>query len=444
MLKCSMKRKSSGLIIAAPASGSGKTIITLGLIAALKKNGFIIAPAKVGPDYIDPSYLAAAADTPCLNLDPWAMRPETIAGNCFSLTQAAPLIICEGVMGLFDGTRDGKNSTADLSASTGWPVILVVDVKGQAASAAAIVTGFTSYRNDLKFCGVIFNRVGGEKHRQSISHAMKKTLPDMPILGYVPRSVELQVVERHLGLVQASENKEISELLSTASKLIENNIDIKRVANLAQNTKIRLQKQKGNLAPLGQHIAVAKDVAFSFSYENILHGWRQQNAEVSYFSPLADEKPSSNADAIYLPGGYPELYAEQLANNKIFLAGLKNAAKRSFIYGECGGFMVLGKTIIDKSGKNHLMTGLLPLESSFSSPKLHLGYREVTSCFNTPLGPLGQRFRGHEFHYSCSRNLAPHSKSLFSCMDANRCSLGPSGLFAEGVAGSFVHLVDEA
>tara|TARA_Y100001933_G_scaffold261532_1_gene316447 strand:- start:1474 stop:2808 length:1335 start_codon:yes stop_codon:yes gene_type:complete len=444
MLKYTMKKKSSGLIIAAPASGNGKTIITLGLIGALKKNGYVVAPAKVGPDYIDPSYLAAAADMPCFNLDPWAMRLETIAGHCFSLSKAAPLIICEGVMGLFDGTFDGKNSTADLSATTGWPVILVVDVKGQAASAAAVVRGFASHRDDFDLCGVIFNRVGGKKHRQCISIAMKETIPNMPILGFVPKTVGMQLAERHLGLIHASEHSQILEFLSVASELIANNIDLRSLANLAQETSIEMHEQKPALAPLGQHIAVARDAAFSFLYDSLLHDWRDQNAELSFFSPLANESPSSHADAIYLPGGYPELYAEQLADNRDFHAGLLTAATKAFVYGECGGFMVLGKTIIDRFGKGHQMSGLLPLESSFADPKLNLGYREVKSCSDTPLGPMGKRFRGHEFHYSTAKTLVPASGKLFACTDAAQKTKESCGLISNNVAGSFIHLVDEA
>ncbi len=444
MLKYTMKKKSSGLIIAAPASGTGKTIITLGLIGALKNNGYVVAPAKVGPDYIDPSYLAAAADMPCLNLDPWAMRLDTIAGHCFNLSKAAPLIICEGVMGLFDGTTDGKNSTADLSATTGWPVILVVDVKGQAASAAAVVRGFANHRSDFNLCGVIFNRIGGKKHRQSISIAMKETLPNMPILGFVPKTVGMQLAERHLGLIHASEQGQILEFLSAASELIANNIDLRCLANLAQETSIKMHEQKPALAPLGQNIAIARDAAFSFVYDSLLNDWHNQNAELSFFSPLANERPSKYADAVYLPGGYPELYAEQLADNRDFHAGLLSASTKAFVYGECGGFMVLGKTIIDGCGNGHQMSGLLPLESSFAYPKLHLGYREVKSCSDTPLGSAGKRFRGHEFHYSTAKILDPASGKLFCCTDSTQKNEGSSGLISNNVAGSFIHLVDEA
>lgn len=444
MLKHTMKKKSSGLIIAAPASGNGKTIITLGLIRALKNNGHVVAPAKVGPDYIDPSYLAAAADMPCLNLDLWAMRLETIAGHCFSLSKAAPLIICEGVMGLFDGTCNGKNSTADLSATTGWPVILVVDVKGQAASAAAVIRGFANHRDDFNLCGVIFNRVGGTKHRQSISNAMKETLPSIPILGFVPKTVSMQLAERHLGLMHASETGQMLEFLSAASELIANSVDLETLTNLAQETRIEMREKKSALAPLGQHIAVARDAAFAFLYDALLQDWRNQNAELSFFSPLANERPSSHADAIYLPGGYPELYAEQLASNRDFHAGLQSAASKAFVYGECGGFMVLGKSIIDRCGKGHHMSGLLPLESSFADPKLHLGYREVKSCSDTPLGSVGKRFRGHEFHYSTAITLDPDIGKLFACTDSAQKTLGSSGLISNNVAGSFIHLVDEA
>lgn len=440
-----MNISTDGLIIAAPASGSGKTVVTLGLVAALKRAGYEIAAAKAGPDYIDPGYLSAAAGTPCLNLDPWAMRPETLAELCATLGETAPLTICEGVMGLFDGARDGNGSTADLAALTGWPVILVADVSGQAGSTAALVRGFATHRGDIDIAGVIFNRVGGDGHRHSISRAMQGALPEMPILGFVPRSPDLALPERHLGLVQAGEQQAISEMLDRAARLISKHVDLAALAGSARPNRMQAAAATAPpLPPLGHHIAIARDDAFSFTYDAVLDGWRRQNAELSFFSPLADEAPSERADAVYLPGGYPELHAGRLARNRNYQAGLKAAAAHAFVYGECGGFMVLGEGLIDKEGERHPMAGLLPLETSFAAPKLHLGYRRVEARSATPIGPVGAQFRGHEFHYSTARLPDDKTVPLFACEDSSGNELGTSGLVAGRVAGSFIHLIDRA
>ncbi|HAA90870.1 MAG: cobyrinic acid a,c-diamide synthase [Rhodospirillaceae bacterium] len=435
---------SSGLIIAAPASGSGKTVITLGLIVALKRAGFDVAAAKVGPDYIDPGFLSAAAGARCLNLDPWAMRPQTLSGICARLGETAPLILCEGVMGLFDGATGGSGSTADLASLTGWPVILVVDVRGQAASAAALARGFITFRNDIKFAGVLFNRTGGEGHCRAIRHAMEESLPEVPILGFLPRTADLALPERHLGLVQAREHDEIGTLLDRAGNLIEDNVDLAVVEKSARPTHSRQPSTSTPLPPLGQHIAIARDEAFSFAYDSVLDGWRRQDAELSFFSPLADEAPDDHADAVYLPGGYPELHADRLAENRHFRTGLEAAANRAFIYGECGGFMALGTGLIDRHGARHSMAGLLPLETSFAKPKLHLGYRRAAAKSQTPLGPVGTRFTGHEFHYSTAQHPSGNAKALFACEDSSGIDVGTAGLVAGRVAGSFLHLIDQA
>ncbi|MCH7833463.1 MAG: cobyrinate a,c-diamide synthase, partial [Proteobacteria bacterium] len=198
-----------GLVIAAPASGSGKTVLTLGLLRHLASLGLNVASAKAGPDYIDPAFHAAATGSPCLNLDPWAMRPDTLAQAARRLARDADVVICEGVMGLFDGAFVGKGendgSTADLARLTGWPVILVIDARAQAASAAAVLKGFQGFRPGVDIAGVVFNRVGGERHGAILRRASADAVPDVPVLGCLPRQDGLALPERHLGLVQAGE-----------------------------------------------------------------------------------------------------------------------------------------------------------------------------------------------------------------------------------------------
>jgi cobyrinic acid a,c-diamide synthase len=433
-----------GLIIAAPRSGSGKTIVTLGLLRALRDAGMPIAAAKAGPDYIDPTYLAAAAGAPCRNLDAWAMRPAAIATQIDALARDAELIICEGVMGLFDGAgKAGAGSTADLAALTGWPVILVVDAEGQGASIAALVEGFVRHRRDVALAGVIFNRVASARHAAILRDALARALPELACFGMLPRHAELALPSRHLGLVPAGERPALDRFLARAAALIGEHIDRDALVPTAQPS--RLPAAAGAvIRPLGQRIAIARDDAFLFTYAAMLDGWRSVDAALSFFSPLADEAPPADADAVYLPGGYPELFAARLAGNRHFRNGLRDAAARHVtIYGECGGYMVLGQTLTDAAGQPHEMAGLLPVATSFAARKLHLGYRQVSLAADTPLGRKGGAFRGHEFHYA-SILREGDGEPLFIARDADGESLGAVGRIAGSVMGSFIHLIDRA
>ena len=368
------------------------------------------------------------------------MRDETLAALAHRAGQDAELVIGEGVMGLFDGAADGSASTAALSAETGWPVILVVDAHGMAASAAALVHGYATYRPETRVAGVIFNRVGSRAHGALLAEACAPL--GIAILGALPRADDLVLPDRHLGLVQAVEHPDLEAYLDRAAAHLADHLDLDRLAELAAPLTLSPAPAPLCLPPLGQRIAVAEDEAFAFTYPFVLDGWRAAGAEISVFSPLADQAPGPDADAIYLPGGYPELHAGRLAGNMRFLEGLRAAAARqAVIYGECGGYMVLGKTLVDATGNGHAMVGLLPVETSFADPRLNLGYREAQLLEETPLGPVGSRFRGHEFHYA--RVIGPEpAHSLFTCVDARRKPRGRSGVRAGSVIGSFMHLIE--
>lgn len=434
-----------GLILAAPASGSGKTVVTMGLLRALRRRGLRIAAAKSGPDYIDPGFHSVASGRPCLNLDAWAMRPATIAATVAQLSEDADLVLCEGAMGLFDGIdADGAGSCADLARLIGWPVVLVVDCSGQAASVAALVAGFVHHRRDVPVVGVIFNRVGGAKHAEMLDEAVAAALPDVARLGAVPRHASLSLPERHLGLVQAREQSALDALIDTAATQIDMAIDLEALIALAQPSRLAAPRPSPSpLPPLGQRIAVARDDAFAFAYPAVLAGWRDAGAEITTFAPLADEPPEAGTDAVFLPGGYPELHAGRLAANACFLGGLRAAAARgAVVYGECGGYMTLGRTLIDGDGQAHAMAGLLPLTTSFASRKLALGYRSARLATPSPLGPAGTAYRGHEFHYATL--IDEGDTPLFEADDAHHRRLGASGCRSGAVMGSFIHLVDAA
>jgi cobyrinic acid a,c-diamide synthase len=436
---------SGGLILAAPASHSGKTTLTLALLRHFRRRGMAIVSAKSGPDYIDAAFHGAASGTPCLNLDAWAMRRETIAALVASLEREAELVLCEGAMGLFDGAGSaGRGSTGDLAALTGWPVVLVVDVAGQAGSAAALLRGFMSHRPDVPVKGVIFNRVGGPRHAAMLENSVRTALPDLPILGHVPRLAELALPERHLGLVQASEHPDLDGFLDRAAELVSAALDLDRLLALARKSSLAALPPAQPLPPLGRRIAVARDVAFAFAYPAMLAGWRSAGAELVTFSPLADEAPDKAADAVFLPGGYPELHAGKIAASSRFLAGLRDAAGRgAALYGECGGYMVLGQGLVDASGARHAMAGLLPLETSFAERRRELGYRHARLAAAGPLGAADAAFRGHEFHYATIVDEGA-AAPLFAAADADGAALGAAGRIRGRVMGSFMHLVDRA
>ena len=426
----------NGLVIAAPRSGSGKTVVTLGILAALRQRGVVVAPAKTGPDYIDPAFLGRAALRDAVNLDPWSMSPHRLKALAAMQATGADLLVVEGVMGLFDGAADGFGSTADLAELLELPVIFVIDADRQSQSVAPLVAGFANWRVGVRVAGVILNRVATTKHERMLIDALSAT--GIPSLGAIPRTAELVIPERHLGLVLPGEVNAFQSFLAKAAQTIGDYVDLDRLQALA--APLAPADDAPVLPPLGQHIAIARDDAFAFIYPHLLDGWRSCGAEISFFSPLADEAPTATADAIFLPGGYPELHGPQLAAAANFKAGLMAARDRNaLIYGECGGFMVLGETLIDKAGQGHAMAGLLPVTTRIDRPKRVLGYRRLVQVGDLP---WPARLNGHEFHYSSAKQsrLTP----LFAATDARGDAMPPMGAVIGRVMGSYAHVIDAA
>jgi cobyrinic acid a,c-diamide synthase len=426
-----------GLVIAAPRSGSGKTVITLGLLAALRRRGLVVAPAKTGPDYIDPAFLTRAALRDAVNLDPWSMSPARLKSLAAVQSTGADLLLVEGVMGLFDGAADNSGSTADLAELLELPVVLVVDSERQSQSVAPLVAGFANWRPGVRIAGTILNRVASMKHERMLVEALAAT--GIPCLGAIPRDAGLIVPERHLGLVLPGEVAAFDGFLDTAAETVGNYLDLARLQSLA--TPIAAgETPPAPLPPLGQRIAIARDDAFAFLYPHLLDGWRALGAELSFFAPLANQPPTPDADAVYLPGGYPELHGATLANAAAFKAGLTAARDRgALLYGECGGFMVLGETLVDKAGQGHAMAGLLPVTTRIDRPKRILGYRRLIQSGDLP---WPGHLNAHEFHYSSARQtrLTP----LFAATDARGEALPPMGAVIGRVMGSYAHVVDAA
>ena len=430
----------SGLVISAPSSNQGKTVIALALLRAFRDAGVKVASAKAGPDYIDSAFHEAATGKPCYNLDPWAMAPDQLIRLAEHVSKDAELVVCEGVMGLFDGSISRKGSTADLATVLRWPVILVVAAQSMADSAAALVRGFACHRRDPTIAGVVFNRVGGERHETALRSSMAEELPDIPVLGCVGQLDDLALPSRHLGLVQALEHPALETFISKAAGAVSKAVDLDRLRRLATAGKTMASTARPR-PPLGQRVAVAKDEAFAFRYAHTLDEWREAGAEVRFFSPLADEAPGEDCDAVYLPGGYPELHAGRIAMNETFMSGLRKAARSGkAVFGECGGYMALGEALIAEDGQTHSMAGLLPVVASFESPKRILGYRQAVLTADGPLGRAGAAFKTHEFHYS--REVSRDGRDpLFRIRDAEGAELGVAGCRHGRVAGSFLHII---
>lgn len=433
-----------GLIIAAPRSGAGKTTVSLGLMRALSHIGVRVQPFKCGPDYIDPAFHAIATGRASFNLDTWAMD-RALLRDIVDMTKGdCDIAIVEGVMGLFDGAsgvgQTGSGSTADLAALTGWPVVLVIDVVGQAETAAAVALGLARYRSDVAIAGVILNRVASERHLALIRLGLERT--GLALLGAFNRDERVQLPERHLGLVQAGEIADIDARMNVLAATVAGAVDVGALRNAAQPLRCDqgVQPARPRVRPPGQRIALASDVAFSFMYEHLRQQWRNAGAELVPFSPLADEAPDPSADAVWLPGGYPELHAGQLAAAERFRQGLAALAARGVaVHGECGGYMVLGQGLADARGERHAMVGLLGLEASFAQRKLHLGYRQVQVLVDCALGAAGTQVRGHEFHYATV--LGTSDEPLAVCRDATGMTIAETGSRRGSVSGTFFHMI---
>lgn len=433
----------SGLLIGAPRSGSGKTTVTLALVAALRRRGVAVRAAKSGPDYIDPAFHAVASGAPVMNLDSWAMPPPLLDHLANEAATGADVLIVESAMGLFDGVAGPPGRTgapADLAARLRLPVLLVLDISGQSQTAAAVARGFAAHDPAVAVCGVVLNRVGSERHRMGAATAIEAM--GLPVLGALPRDPSLALPERHLGLVQAAEHPDLPDLLRRMADRAEQHLDLDAILRHAAPVAVPAASGAA-LPPPGQCLALAADAAFSFVYAHLIQGWRRAGAEIVRFSPLADEPPPEGCDVCWLPGGYPELHAGRLAGAGRFMAGLARFAQTRPVHGECGGHMVLGQGIEDAAGTRHAMAGLLGHETSFARRKMHLGYREATLLADCPIGAAASVVRGHEFHYASTVDPGDDAP-LAALRDAGGKSLGHAGGRRGHVTGSFFHVIAPA
>ncbi len=430
------------LIIAAPSSGCGKTTFTLGLLAALRRRKVAVAPFKVGPDYIDPGLHAAACGRVSRNLDGW-MCGETKVMEAFARgCLGAEVAVVEGVMGLYDGASGGSDagSTAEIARLLGGSVILVVDARSQARSAAALVLGFTRFAPDIEFAGIVFNRVGSLRHEALLREAVASVPGLPPVLGCLPRDEEIAMPERHLGLVTAADLQEHGALFARLADRVERHVDLDallrrgRVSTAHEETAGAARSgnvKSKDLTP----IAVARDEAFCFYYPENLELLETAGARIVFFSPLRDGDLPEGIRGIYLGGGYPELHAAALAENATLRKQIREGAAAGLpIYAECGGLMYLAEEIDGRP-----MCGVFPARAAMLPRRRALGYREVTFAVDTPLGPAGATMRGHEFHYSQMAVPAAVPR-VYRLSRPDGEDLGLEGYRLGNVLGSYVHL----
>ena len=419
-----------GFILAAPSSGSGKTSLTFGLLAALRKAGTAVQGFKVGPDYIDPHYHALAAGRPCPNLDPWAMTPERM--KSLLTASDADLCVIEGVMGLFDGAQSGGGSTADLARTLGLPVVLVVDAKGMSGSVAALVHGFSRFDPSIDVAGVILNRVGSDRHESMLREALQDS--GIPVLGSLPRLPSLSWPSRHLGLTLPQELPDMDAQARQLASVMAKRFDLSALHALARALPAPAEPESAAafFPSSAGSIALASDDAFRFAYPHWLTGREHR------FSPLANQRVPDDADFVFLPGGYPELHAAKLSKADAFWDSLRAAAARGVtIYGECGGYMVLGEALT-VNGTRFPMAGLLPVATHYTTGGARtLGYRSLTAPEDFWAGTA---LKGHEFHASSAECLAP--PSLFHAADSRQASLGLHGHQISNILGSYIHIID--
>jgi cobyrinic acid a,c-diamide synthase len=426
------------LLIAAPASGAGKTTITVGLIAALAQS-MQVQPFKVGPDYIDPMYHTLAAGRSSRNLDSWMMSGEVLFESFSRASAGTDIAVIEGVMGLFDGAgSDTTGSSAEIARLLNVPVILVIDVSAMSGSAGAVARGFRDHDPALTLAGVICNRVGGERHAEWVRAAVEST--GIPVLGCVPYNAALQVPERHLGLHLAEEHEAFIEQART---WVQRHIDLERIRTLAQAVApLNLPTGSVEQTPAAEsrtRIAVAQDAAFCFYYADNLDQLRGAGSEIIPFSPLAGDMLPPNVSGVYLGGGYPELHASALAANHRLRAQLQYLARQDFpVYAECGGMMALTQALIDADGHQHTMFGVIPGVVCMGK-RFTLGYRVVTALQSTLLLDAGETARGHEFHFS-NWDLSPHERNAYLAAADTTQSGSPEGWSQGNLLAAYTHL----
>lgn len=433
------------LVIAGTHSGVGKTTVSLALMVALRKRDLRIQGFKVGPDYIDPSHHSLATGLPSRNLDTWMIGKEACKELFIRSASRANISIIEGVMGLYDGHRDGTEagSTAELAKLLRAPVILVLDAKGLARSAGAMVQGYRDFDPQILLAGVILNNVASERHYELLRRAIEGHC-QIPVLGYIRRDKDISLPERYMGLVPSSEGKAGDDFYSKLSEKIDS-VDMDSIIAIANSAgELPLSPVKV-FAEAREHfsvrIALARDEAFHFYYEDNLELLRLYGAEIVPFSPLIDDRLPSDIDAVYIGGGFPELYAQELEANRSLRREIRMAAEKGVVlYSECGGMMYLLERLIDFGGSSYSMCGVLPGATRMVKERQDLGYVTVRARCDNLLCKKGETFRGHVFHWSSLVDTPPDTTFAYEVSKGEKEELRLDGLIRDNVLSSYVHV----
>lgn len=465
------------LVIAGVRSGAGKTTFTCAILAAFRRRGLTLAPFKAGPDYLDPTYLTRAAAAPCRTLDTWMLSPQTVQTLFARIAGGVDVAIVEGVMGLYDGRTGGPAGEGEEEGSTGHlaklldaPVLLVVDATGAARTLAAIVLGCQRFDPAVRIAGILLSGVSSPRHLQAVGGPIQR-VTGLPVLGHLPRRDDLAVPSRHLGLIPAAEHGVDDAFFDRLALQAEETVDLDAILTLAQHAPplpnaapppgpSHLFPQAQTFHPPGPghrslrpahrparptvRIALALDDAFSFYYEDSLDVLRAHGAEFLPFSPLKDDSLPPGTEAMYIGGGFPEVFAAQLAANAPILAAVHRAAQSGLpIYAECGGLMYLCQGIVDKSGARHRMAAVIPRWSHMGQRRAALGYRVATARRPTLLSPAGHTVRGHEFHWSTLDSPPTPAEAAYDLATADGAPAGLEGFVAGpngNVLASYLHL----
>ncbi len=424
-------------------SGVGKTSVAIGIMGALARKGSRVQGFKIGPDFLDTSFHTAVTGRPSRNLDSWMIPKSRIPSIFASGCQGADIAVIEGVMGVFDGI-DGKSemaSTSQIAKMLNAPVLLVIDAYGLAGSAAALVLGYKSLDPDLKLSGVILNRVAGDAHAEMCRDAITRH-SKVPVLGAIPVNQDIKLPERHLGLVPATE-MENRKVLDSIINLVKSHVDLDRVEDLAQSAgQLPILEKRSVRREIKRDrtvIAVARDRAFSFYYQENLDGLAEAGARLKFFSPLKDEAVPEGASGLYIGGGYPEVYASGLAENHKMLESISKSAEDGMpVYGECGGFMYLTKSIQDLDGVEHKTVGLLEAKTSMVK-RLTLSYTLARSTRTNILTPVGKIVRGHEYHFSAMKDVPQDARFAYELKRGIGVGDGHDGWTCYNTLASYMH-----
>jgi cobyrinic acid a,c-diamide synthase len=420
-------------ILCGTMSGSGKTTITLGILAALKRRGLAVQSFKCGPDFIDPTLHSMVTGNVSRNLD-LRMAGATFCRRTFRQNSSGmDAAVVEGVMGLFDG---GDGSSAALALELSLPVVLVIDVRSAAESVAAVLKGFEVFNPAVRISGVIFNRVGSPRHRQLIEDAVRQHC-SAEILGFFPRNARFVIPERHLGLHMGDESPLDDEQIGALAAAIEEHIDIDR---LLQTNRVEIVQAPAAAEDRGPErrvrLAVARDEAFCFYYQDNFDLFRQAGIDCIFFSPLKDTDLPPDIDGIYLGGGYPELHAGRLSENAAMRSRIRSWVEGGgALYCECGGFMYMARELIGLDGARYAMAGIFPATIIMQDRLNRLGYREATLAADCMFGRCGDRLYGHEFHYSTIKEIDPDVSTVFVLQDGRN-----EGYRVGNALGGYVHL----